>query len=143
MSLRKWTAADSDAQRAEVAAIFGATPATDRPDDGTHNWLRDKCRDYMNRQPGVCVWNNDATPRHGTPGTSDLIGWRNVNVPTPPDDPGLEIAQFLAVEIKRRRDKERAKQSGFLREVKAAGGIALVVRDSVEDLAKQWRKETT
>jgi len=133
--LRKWTEADNLRVSAEQAAIFGATPATDRPDDESHNWLRDKCRDWLNRQPGVCVWNNDATPRHGTPNTSDLIGWETVlrPFPFPP------VAQFLAIEIKRRRDKPSKGQSGFLREVNAAGGIGLVVRDSLEDLVKQWR----
>ena len=128
------------------AAIFGAKPATDRPDDESHNWLRDKCRDYLNRLPGVCVWNNDATPRHGTPGTSDLIGWRARVVFEPATDPLLEppvtVAQFLAIEIKRRRDTPREKQSGFLREVNAAGGIGLVVRDKLADLEKQWHERT-
>ena len=123
------------------AALFGAKPATDRPDDESHNWLRDKCRDYLNRLPGVCVWNNDATPRHGTPGTSDLIGWRTEMQGVSPNIE-FPVAQFVAIEIKRRRDKPREKQSGFLHDVNAAGGIGLVVRDKLADLEKQWRERT-
>ncbi|MBM4043890.1 MAG: hypothetical protein FJ279_02140 [Planctomycetes bacterium] len=145
--LRKFTEADAARVREAQAAIFGATPATDRRDDGSHNWLRDKCRDWLNRQPGVCVWNNDAAPRHGTPGTSDLIGWRVVSFCLNGDSPGEirmyeSIPQFVGIEIKRGRDKERVKQSGFLRDLKAANGIAITVRDSLDDLRRKWKEAT-
>lgn len=140
-------------RQAEVLRLMGNLPDGSRaargPDDGTHNWLRDEVRDRLNKLPGVCVWNNDATPRHGTPGTSDLIGWRRVWRAETDSIEGCAfvigadyVAQFVAIEIKRGRDKERAKQSGFLRDVNAAGGIGLVVRDTIEDFEKQWKART-
>lgn len=138
--------AEKQAEALRMMGVASDGSRARRADDGTHNWLRDECRDWLNAQTGVCVWNNDATPRHGTPGTSDLIGWRKVWSAETDSIEGHSfvigadwVAQFLAIEIKRRRDKERVKQSGFLREVNAAGGIGIVVRDSVEDLKKQWR----
>jgi len=151
--LRKFTEADAARVRETQAAIFGATPATDRRDDGSHNWLRDKCRDWINRQPDARVWNNDSGVDkqtgipYGTPGTSDLIGWRLVSFCLNDDSPGETrmyafIPQFVAIEIKRGRDKERVKQSGFLRDVKAANGIAITVRDSLDDLRRKWKEAT-
>ena len=61
-------------------------------------------------------WVQFGIPLHGG---SDLIGW-------------MPVARFTAVEIKAGRDQLTAEQRAWLDAVKAAGGIAGVVR-TVED----------
>ena len=60
------------------------------------------------------------------PGSSDLIGWKTVEVT--PDMVGSSLAVFVALEVK---DGGRAteRQIQFIKAVESAGGIAGVVRD--------------
>lgn len=58
-------------------------------------------------------------------GSSDLIGWITIN----------GQAVFLALEVKTVKGKPTEDQLNFIAQVKAAGGIAGVVR-SVEDVEK-------
>lgn len=62
-------------------------------------------------------------------GSSDLIGWRTVEVT--PDMVGKPVAVFVALEVKD-RGRLTAEQAQFLAVVQSAGGIAAEVR-SVED----------
>lgn len=62
-------------------------------------------------------------------GSSDLIGWRTVEVT--PDMVGRKVAVFLALEVKD-RGRLTAEQAQFLQVVRESGGIAAEVR-SVED----------
>lgn len=63
-------------------------------------------------------------------GTSDLIGWHTVTVT--PEMLGRKLAMFMAVEVKARTGRLRSEQTDFLRCVKAAGGIALALREGQE-----------
>lgn len=60
------------------------------------------------------------------PGSSDLIGWRNIN----------GTAQFLAVEVKDAKGKLSPEQENFLRVVRECGGCGIVAR-SVEEAVSQ------
>ena len=64
------------------------------------------------------------------PGSSDLIGWRTVTVT--PEMVGKQIAVFLALEVKTTTGKATAEQENFINAVRAAGGLAGIVR-SVDD----------
>jgi VRR-NUC domain. len=67
-------------------------------------------------------------------GSSDLIGWRSVEITE--DMIGKRIAQFCAVEVKKdKHGKYRAtsEQQNFINAVKKAGGFG-VVADCKEDL---------
>lgn len=57
-------------------------------------------------------------------GTSDLIGWKTEN----------GIARFLGVEIKVGADQLRPEQKNWIDTVKRFGGLAGVVKDSVDTL---------
>lgn len=59
-------------------------------------------------------------------GSSDLIGWRTVTVT--PEMVGWPLAQFVAVEAKSERGKATEEQHEFNRAVRAAGGVAGIVR---------------
>lgn len=69
-------------------------------------------------------------------GSSDLIGYRTVEIT--PDMVGQRLAVFVALEVK---DKGRltAEQAQFLEVVRRAGGIAAEVR-SVEDAERSLRQ---
>lgn len=62
----------------------------------------------------------------GSPGGSDLIGYRKVTVT--PEMVGTEIAVFAAVEVKAARGKATAQQKAFIEHIRNAGGIAGVAR---------------
>jgi hypothetical protein len=64
------------------------------------------------------------------PGGSDLIGWNSVEIT--PDMVGCRVAIFTAFEVKSAKGRVRPEQQAFIDNVKAAGGIAGVVR-SVEE----------
>lgn len=66
------------------------------------------------------------------PGSSDLIGWRTVEVT--PEMVGRKLAVFVAVEAKTVRGRASEEQQAFLQAVRAAGGIGVVARspDGVE-----------
>lgn len=63
-------------------------------------------------------------------GSSDLIGWRTVEVT--PDMVGQRLAVFTAIEVKSETGRPTPEQMKFLDAVRNAGGIACVAR-SVED----------
>jgi hypothetical protein len=62
----------------------------------------------------------------GSPGGSDLIGYRRVRVTE--EMVGQEIAQFAAVEVKTPRGRVKAEQQQFIDHVLSAGGVAGVAR---------------
>lgn len=66
----------------------------------------------------------------GSPGGSDLIGYRKVTIT--PEMCGQEIAVFTAVEVKTPRGKATTEQKAFIEHVRNAGGIAGIAR-SVDD----------
>jgi VRR-NUC domain. len=70
----------------------------------------------------------------GSPGGSDLIGYRRVRVT--PEMVGQEIAQFAAVEVKTPRGRVRPEQQQFIDHVLSAGGIAGIARsvDEAKDI---------
>ena len=63
-------------------------------------------------------------------GSSDLIGWRTVEVT--PDMVGQRLAVFAAIEVKSATGRPTPEQTAFLAAVRDAGGVACVAR-SVED----------
>jgi hypothetical protein len=69
----------------------------------------------------------------GSPGGSDLIGYRRVRVTE--DMVGQEIAQFAAVEVKTLRGRVRPEQQQFINHVLSAGGVAGIAR-SVDEAQK-------
>lgn len=95
---------------------------------------------------GVRLWRNNVgaledktgrVVRYGLcKGSSDLIGWRTVEVT--PDMVGQRLAVFVALEVKD-RGRLTAEQAVFLRAVEQAGGIAAEVR-SVEDARAALQK---
>ena len=70
------------------------------------------------------------------PGSSDLIGWRTVEIT--PEMVGQRVAVFAALEVKD-RGKITTEQANFLRVLGEAGGIAAEVR-SVEDARAALRQ---
>jgi len=66
----------------------------------------------------------------GSPGGSDLIGYRKVTVT--PEMVGQEIAQFAAVEVKTPKGRVRPEQQQFIEHIRSAGGIAGIARSVAE-----------
>ncbi len=69
----------------------------------------------------------------GGPGASDLLGWRVIVIT--PDMVGTEIAQFIAVEVKRPGSAATEKQKRFGRMVTEAGGLFGVAHSPEEAAA--------
>ena len=65
------------------------------------------------------------------PGGADLIGWQTVTIT--PDMVGQRVAVFTAVECKSPKGKTSPEQDNFLRQVTAAGGVAILAK-SPDDL---------
>ena len=63
-------------------------------------------------------------------GSSDLIGWRSIEVTA--DMVGRRLAVFAAVEVKSTTGRPTEQQRAFLSAVQDAGGVACLAR-SVED----------
>jgi hypothetical protein len=63
-------------------------------------------------------------------GSSDLIGWRSIEVTA--EMVGRRLAVFAAVEVKSSTGRPTEQQRAFLAAVQDAGGVACVAR-SVED----------
>lgn len=63
-------------------------------------------------------------------GSSDLIGWRSVEIT--PDMVGQRIAVFAGIEVKAERGRASEEQRRFIDAVAAAGGIAGVARSPDE-----------
>ena len=83
-----------------------------------------------NRDESVTI--HDARPLNAglCKGSSDLIGWRSIEVT--PDMVGRRIALFLAVEVKGERGRATDEQRNFIDRVRLDGGLAGVAR-TVED----------
>lgn len=62
----------------------------------------------------------------GSPGGSDLIGYRRVTVT--PEMVGQDVAVFAAVEVKTPRGRVKAEQQQFVDHIRSAGGIAGIAR---------------
>ena len=79
-----------------------------------------------NRDGSVTIF--DARPLNAglCKGSSDLIGWRSVEIT--PDMIGRRVALFLAVEVKGERTQIRPEQRNFIDRVKADGGLAGIAR---------------
>lgn len=55
-------------------------------------------------------------------GSSDLIGWRSIEIT--PDMVGNKVAIFTAIETKGKRGRASSEQLNFISQVKKSGGIA-------------------
>ena len=62
----------------------------------------------------------------GSPGGSDLIGYRRVTVT--PEMVGQDVAVFAAVEVKTPRGRIKPEQQQFVDHIRGAGGIAGIAR---------------
>lgn len=62
----------------------------------------------------------------GSPGGSDLIGYRKVTIT--PEMVGTELPVFAAVEVKTAKGKATEQQKAFIEHIRNAGGIAGVAR---------------
>jgi len=69
-------------------------------------------------------------------GSSDVIGWQSVEIT--PDMVGRRVAVFVALEAKSDTGRPTREQLAFIAAVRAAGGIAGIVRSS-EDAEKLLR----
>jgi len=86
----------------------------------------------LNKIPGTRIFTNDvgmATLDNGSKikyglrvGSSDLIGWRSIEIT--PEMVGKWVAIFTAVEVKRKGCVASPTQKTFIRNVTDAGGIA-------------------
>lgn len=61
------------------------------------------------------------------PGSGDLIGWEAITIT--PEMVGQKIARFVSIEAKTLRDKIADDQVKWLRNVRAAGGDARIVKE--------------
>jgi len=83
---------------------------------------------------GVVIRRDGKPMRFGLcPGSSDLIGWRSVEIT--PDMVGERIAQFVAIEVKTPTGRVKRNQTNFLKRVNEAGGLGFIARspEDVED----------
>ncbi len=88
---------------------------------------------------GLAVFPDGSRVRYGlAPGSSDLIGWRSLLIG--PEHVGMQLAQFVAIEVKGPKGRAEDAQAKFLHAVAAAGGIAGVVR-SVEEAERLLGEE--
>lgn len=62
----------------------------------------------------------------GSPGGSDLIGYRKVTVT--PEMVGMEVPVFAAIEVKTPRGRATKHQEAFIEHIRNAGGIAGIAR---------------
>lgn len=74
----------------------------------------------------------NARPLHAglCEGSSDLIGWKTVEIT--PEMVGQKIAIFTAVEIKTEKGRPTAAQNNFLSVVNRMGGIGIIARNENE-----------
>ena len=66
-------------------------------------------------------------------GSSDLIGWRTIRIT--PDMVGMDVAAFVAIEVKTESGKATPEQETFIRNVRRAGGLAGIARNADQALA--------
>lgn len=62
----------------------------------------------------------------GSPGGSDLIGYRRVTVT--PEMVGTEVPVFAAIEVKTAKGRATEQQKAFIEHIQNAGGLAGVAR---------------
>lgn len=93
----------------------------------------------VHRYDGGGVFIPDARPlRAGLcEGSSDLIGWRTVEITS--EMVGRRLAVFLAVEVKAKRGRLTGEQRNFLQAVNDAGGIGIELRDVEAGVAEVER----
>jgi hypothetical protein len=101
-------------------------------------WTGDATR--ITRRQTVALQPGDVVVRNARPllaglcvGSSDIIGWRTVEITA--DMIGQRVAVFAALEVKAAKGRATEAQARFLTNVREAGGIAALVR-SVEDAAR-------
>lgn len=84
------------------------------------------------RLPDGSVLVRNPRPFHGglCRGSSDLVGWRSVEITQ--DMVGQRVAVFCAIEVKSPRGRTTEEQQTFLANLRAAGGFAGLAR-SVQD----------
>jgi len=136
--MRKYTAADAvECRRKQANAGLGIAPAKPLSADPDHDEVMNavmlRLTGYGCEVYPIYVGPTPSKGFVGKPGVLDIGGW----VPAEP------WAKPLAVEIKMRGDTLSRAQKAHLERVNAAGGIGLVVRDSLADLERQWKERTT
>lgn len=106
--------------------------------------LQQRIRLAVGALPGFRAWRNNSgklpDPRTGrwvqfgvaSPGGSDLIGYRSITIT--PDMVGRKVAIFTALEIKTPTGRATPEQRRFIEHIRAAGGIAGIVRSTTEAL---------
>lgn len=106
--------------------------------------LQQRIRLAVGTLPGFRVWRNNSgklpDPRTGrwvqfgvaSPGGSDLLGYRTIEIT--PDMVGRKVAVFTAIEIKTSTGRATPEQRRFIDHIRAAGGIAAIVRSIDEAL---------
>jgi hypothetical protein len=94
-------------------------------------WQGESVRTYTEKGDRYTILKN-ARPIHAglIKGSSDLIGWKEIEVTN--QLVGKKIAVFVALEVKSEKGKASPEQITFLQNVKNAGGICGVAR-SVQD----------
>jgi hypothetical protein len=87
----------------------------------------------VSREMGAVVIQNARPLNAGLcVGSSDLIGWKTVTIT--PDMVGQQVAVFVAAEVKTAAGRLTGEQTNFLNKVRAAGGLAVVVRDENQEI---------
>lgn len=106
--------------------------------------IQQRIRLAVGALPGIRMWRNNSgklpDPRTGrwvqfgvaSPGGSDLIGYRTVEIT--PEMVGRKVAVFCAIEVKTATGRATPAQRNFLDHIRAAGGIAGIVRSPAEAL---------
>jgi len=64
------------------------------------------------------------------PGSSDLIGWTQIEIT--PHHIGRKLAIFTAIEVKSQTDKATKEQINFIEQVRGSGGIAGIAHNVEE-----------
>jgi len=94
--------------------------------------------DSIQRGPGtVRLGPSDVVVRNARPlkaglckGSSDLIGWRSVEITA--DMVGQRLAVFVAIEVKSPKGRPTKPQLNFIEQVQAAGGIGTIARSATD-----------
>jgi hypothetical protein len=106
--------------------------------------LQQRIRLAVGTLPGFRAWRNNSgklpDPRTGrwvqfgvaSPGGSDLLGYRTITIT--PEMVGRKVAIFTAIEIKTATGRATPEQRRFIEHIRAAGGLAGIVRSIDEAL---------
>lgn len=95
--------------------------------------------EIVSKTPAEIILANYRPVKFGlAPGSSDLIGWRSVEITE--EMIGQRLAVFLALEIKSKSGRLRPEQSNFIAVVERAGGIAGVARSIAEACAITFKE---